>query len=110
MDDNTLQLVKSMVDMSISNYFWWFVIAGAALFCKNMIENIVTGLMFLWGKDYNVDDEVYLNGKKKARIVRQTLGKTTFYIYEGNRRLVVPNKMLPSMQIEVALKTEQILE
>lgn len=106
MDEKSIELLKSMVDSTISNYFWWFVIAGAALFFKNLVESIVSGMMFYWGRDYNVDDEVVLQGNRKARIVRQTISKTTFYIYEGNRRLIVPNHDLPSMRIETVLRTE----
>lgn len=95
-----------MVESTISDYFWWFVIAGTAIFCKNLIESIVSGLMFYYGKDYNVDDEVYLYGSKKARIVRQTIAKTTFYIYENNRKLIVQNNVIPSMQIETVLRTD----
>lgn len=106
MDEKSVELLKSMVDSTVSNYFWWFIIAGTALFFKNLVESIVSGMMFYWGRDYNVDDEVVLQGNRKARIVRQTISKTTFYIYEGNRRLIVPNHDLPSMRIETVLRTE----
>ena len=106
MDDKNLLLIKSMVDSTISNYLLWFIVAGAAVFCKNLIESIVTGMTFFWGKDYNVDDEVYLYGTKRARIVRQTISKTTFYLFETNRRLVVPNHSLPGLQIETVLRTD----
>lgn len=106
MDEKSIQLVKSIIDSTVNNYFWWFIIAGAALFFKNLVESIVTGMMFYCGRDYNVDDEVFLQGNRKARIVRQTISKTTFYIYEGNRKLIVPNHDLPSMRIETVLRTD----
>lgn len=106
MDEKSLLLIKSMVDATISNYFWWFVVAGMAMFCKNIIESMVAGMTFYLGRDYNVDDEVYLFGNKKARIVRQTISKTTFYIYDGNRKLIVQNNALPNMQIETVLRTD----
>jgi hypothetical protein len=106
MDEKTLWLLKQSLDSTISNYFWWIIIAASAFFFKNLVESIVTGLTFYYGRDYNVDDEVILPGNRKARIVRQTITKTTFYIYEGNRRLVVPNRDLPSLRIETVLRTE----
>ena len=106
MDDKTLTALKAVFDMSLSNYSWWFIAAAMALFFKSMIEKIVSGLIFYFSRDYNVDDEVYLFGSKKARIARQTLTKTTFYLVETNRKLVVPNQMLPNLQIETTLKSE----
>lgn len=107
MDTKTIELIQTLVQTTTGEYFWWFLAAGVALFCKNLIENAVYGLTFLLGSDYNVDDEVYLYGNKKARIVRQTINKTVFYIYEGNRRLVVPNRYLYNLQIETVLPTER---
>ena len=98
--------IRTMVEAVTGQYTWWFVGGAAALFFKSAIENFVSGMVFYVGSDYNVDDEVYLNGAKKARIVRQTFTKTVFYITESNRRLIVPNRSLNSMGIEKVLSTE----
>ncbi len=103
MDQETL---KTIIDSTMGEYTWWFLGAAAALFFKSAIENFVSGIAFYIGSDYKVDDEVYIGGHKKARIVRQTFTKTVFYIYEGNRRLIVPNRSLNSMGIEKVLPTE----
>ena len=106
MDEKSILLIKSAFDTTFSNYFWWFIVAAVAMFCKNLVESVVTGLTFYWGRDYNVDDEVYLSGTRKARIVRQTISKTVFYMHDTNTRLVVLNRNLPNMQIETVLRSD----
>lgn len=106
MDEKAILLIKSTFDSTFSSYFWWFIVAATALFFKNLVESIVTGFTFYIGRDYNVDDEVYLFGTKRARIVRQTISKTVFYIYESNTKMVVPNRNLPNMQIETVLRSD----
>jgi len=100
------EAIKALIDGIMGEYTGWFITAAAALFFKGAIENFVSGLAFYFGGDYKVDDEVYINGRKKARIVRQTFTKTVFYIYEGNRRLIVTNRNLNCMGIEKVLPTE----
>lgn len=100
------EAIKTMMESIMGEYTWWFIAGAAALFFKGAIENFVSGLTFYLGSDYNIDDEVYIGGTKKARIVRQTITKTVFYIYEGNRRLIVANRSLNNMAIEKVLPTE----
>ena len=107
MDAKSVELVKTLIDSSVSNYFWWFLLAAGAIFFKSIIQSLVAGIIFFYNRDYKIDDEVYLFGTKKARVVRQTLTKTVFYIVETKRRLVVPNQLLDNMQIETVLKTEE---
>lgn len=98
--------IRALVDVSMNTYFWWFVGASAALFFKNLLENFVWGLTFVFGRDYNVDDEVLIGGIRKARIVRQTVTKTVFYLYDNNTVLVIPNKELHSLRCEKKLSGE----
>jgi hypothetical protein len=95
--------IKTLIDGWASEYLWWFMGIAAALFFKNGIEKFVSGLTFLFGSDYNLDDEVYINGIKRATIVRQTIGKTVFYLHDTNRRLVIPNNQLHSLRCEKVL-------
>jgi len=95
--------IQKTIEELMSQYTWWFVGGASALFFKSAIENLVSGLMFYFGSDYNVDDVVFIYGRKKARIVRQTFTKTVFYLTDTNRRLVVPNRSLSSMGIEKTL-------
>lgn len=100
------EAIKNIIDGLLGDYAFYFFGAAAALFFKGAIENFVSGLMFYYGSDYNVDDEVYIRGITKARIVRQTYTKTIFYLSDKNRRLVVQNRGLYMMQIEKVLPTE----
>ncbi len=98
--------IKTLVDSMAGEYLWWFMGAAAALFFKGAIEKFVSGLTFLFGSDYNLDDEVYIGGSKRATIVRQTIGKTVFYLNDTNRRLVIPNNQLHNLKCEKALLGE----
>lgn len=106
LDEKSIDLIKTALQGAFGDYFWWIIFAGIALFCKNMIERTVSGIIFYINRDYDVDDEVYILGTKKARVVRQTFTKTTFYLYDTNRRLTVANSNLGGLQIEVSLKTD----
>ena len=57
-------------------------------------------MQFFMGHDFDVDDVVWIKGRKKARIVRQTIFKTTFYVYDHERKFIVPNNRLWSLEIE----------
>jgi hypothetical protein len=74
---------------------------------KDAIQNFFTGLQFLWGHDFDVDDIVYIKGVKQARIVRQNVWKTTFYVFPHERKFVVPNHMLWKLDIEKELPTQK---
>lgn len=100
------EVIQTLVETMMGKYTWWFLGGASALFFKGAIENFVSGLMFYFGSDYNVDDEVYISGVKKARIVRQTFTKTVFYLVESNRRLIVQNRALNTLGIEKVLPTE----
>lgn len=100
--------LKQLVDAHVNDFLWWVLGIGMVLFFKNAIENFVWGLTFLLDKDYNVDDEVLIGGTRKARIVRQTITKTVFYLYDHNSRLVIPNKELHSLRCEKVLSGTKI--
>ena len=101
-----VDVFKTLMQGAMGEYFWWFVGAAVIFFFKGMMENFVSGLTFLFGNDYNVDDEVWIGGTDRARIVRQSLTKTVFYLYENNRRLVIPNKQLHGLRCEKVLPTQ----
>ena len=84
----------------------WIVFGLTALLgfiFKDTIQNFFIGIQFLWGHDFDVDDIVYIKGVKKARIVRQNIWKTTFYVYPHDRKFIVPNSMLWKLEIEKEL-------
>ena len=76
-------------------------------FYKTILTTTQSQVQFLWGNDFNVDDIVYIRGSKRARIVRQNLWKTTFYVYGHGRKFVVPNKSLWKLDIEKEIMGEE---
>ena len=104
--DNPQQIIETtetiITDM-IGHYGWMFIAAFAVLLFKNVVSNVLDGLMFMFGHDFDVDDIVYIGGEKKARIIRQTPTKTVFHLIETDRKLVVPNTALYSLKIEKVL-------
>jgi len=101
-----MEPVQTILESTMREYAWLFFCGAAALFFKGAVENFVSGLIFYLGSDYNVDDEVYIGGTKKARIIRQNFSKTVFYLEGTNRRLIVENRALNRMGIEKVLPTE----
>lgn len=91
----------------INQYFgeWgaWVIGAIAALAAKDSVSQFWSGFRFLLGSDFDVDDIVYINGTKKARIVRQGIYKTTFYLFDHDRKFIVPNNRLWLLNIEKQL-------
>lgn len=84
----------------------WGVLAISAFLgfaFKETIQNFFMGIQFLWGNDFNVDDIVFIKGYKQARITRQTITKTTFYVPKHERKFVVPNYLLWKLEIEKEL-------
>lgn len=95
----------------IQTYFgeWgaWVIGALVALAAKDSLSKFWSGARFLMGNDFNVDDIVYINGVKKARIVRQSIYKTTFYLYDHDRKFIVANDRLWLLNIEKELPGKQ---
>ena len=104
--DNPQQIIETtetiITDM-VGHYSWIFLAAIAVLLFKNVVSNVLDGLMFMFGHDFDVDDIVYIGGTKKARIIRQTPTKTVFHLIESDRKLIVPNTALYSLRIEKVL-------
>jgi len=98
-----IQTTETIITDMIGHYGWMFIAAFALLLFKNLVSNVLDGLMFMFGHDFDVDDIVYIGGEKKARIIRQTPTKTVFHLIETDRKLVVPNTALYSLKIEKVL-------
>ena len=98
-----LGAVTDMIKILIGEWGWLLAISIIAFAFKDAVSNFVIGMQFLWGNDFNVDDVVYIRGVKKARIIRQNIWKTTFYVYDHERKFVVPNNMLWRLEIEKEL-------
>lgn len=98
-----IQTTETIITDMVGHYSWMFIGAFFFLLFKNVVSNVLDGLLFMFGHDFDVDDIVYINGEKRARIIRQTPTKTVFHLLETDRKLVVPNTALYSLKIEKVL-------
>jgi hypothetical protein len=98
--DNPQQIIETIITDIIGHYGWMFLAAFAIMLFKNVVSNVLDGLLFMFGHDFDVDDIVYLKGNEKARIIRQTPTKTVFHMLDTDRKLIVPNTALYSLRIE----------
>ena len=105
MDDpqQIIQTTETIITDMAGHYSWMFIAAFFFLLFKNVVSNVLDGLIFMFGHDFDVDDIVFIGGEKKARIIRQTPTKTVFHLIETDRKLVVPNTALYSLKIEKVL-------
>jgi hypothetical protein len=101
-----IESTKAIVQHLISEWGWAIAIALLTIAMKDALSKLWLGIQFLWGNDFNVDDIVYINGNKKARIVRQGIFKTTFYLYEHDRKFIVPNDRIWTLNLEKELPKE----
>jgi len=101
--EEIIKATQTVVSNLMGHYGWMFIAAIAVLLFKNVVSNVLDGLLFMFGHDFDVDDIVYINGDKKARIIRQTPTKTVFHLIETDRKLIVPNTALYSLRIEKIL-------
>ena len=95
--------MKEIIQTFIAEWGWLTIVAIVTFAFNDTVSNLVIGAQFLWGNDFNVDDVVWIKGAKKARIVRQNIWKTTFYLYDHERKFIVPNNMLWRLDIEKSL-------
>lgn len=101
-----LEETKVIIEALIGQWGWLLAAAIGSVAFKDTASKFWLGMTFLLGNDFNVDDIVYINGTKKARIVRQSLNKTTFYVYDHHRKFIVPNDRIWSLNIEKTLPKE----
>lgn len=95
--------IERIISTIFGEVGWIIFAAIIALTFKNTIQRVVEGIMFFFGGDYKIDDIVYINGSKKARITRKGLTKTTFYVYDTKRKLIIRNDKLPHLMLEKSL-------
>jgi hypothetical protein len=98
--------MENIFTQYIGEWGWLLLLAFISFAFKDTINNFFIGIQFLWGNDFDVDDIVYIRGTKRARIVRQNIWKTTFYVYGHGRKFVVPNKSLWKLDVEKEIMGE----
>lgn len=97
--------IKELLQALISEWGWAIAVGLVTIAMKDGISKTWSGMLFLIGNDFNTDDIVYINGVKKARIVRQSVFKTTFYLYDHGRKFIVPNDRIWTLHLEKELPT-----
>ena len=123
MDVTQAQQIESAIQSNVSGllgeYGWMFLAALAILFFKTTIETLIAGLLVFVGNDYNNDDIIILDGRP-GRIVRVSMWKTTFYLYNvktssdgkkfvsGGTKMSVENDKLKDLKIEKPLDNVDI--
>ena len=108
------QAIQSSTSLLIGEYGWMFLAGLLVLFFKTSIESLLSGLLVFVGNDYNNDDIILLDGRP-GRIVRVTLWKTTFFLYNvkvnkdwekhivSGTKVVIQNAELKNLRIEKPL-------
>ena len=106
--------IQSSTSLLLGEYGWMFLAGLVVLFFKTSIESLLSGLLVFVGNDYNNDDIILLDGRP-GRIVRVTLWKTTFFLYnvkvnkDGEKnivsgtKVVIQNAELKNLRIEKPL-------
>ena len=95
--------ISEIAKQIISEWGWMILVGLLTIAMRDGIAKTWSGFLFLIGNDFNIDDTVYINGNKKARIVRQSIFKTTFYLYDHGRKFVVPNDRIWTLNLEKEL-------
>lgn len=101
-----MKKLQEIIEIFIGEWGWMLIAALVTIAFKDAILKLWNGILFLYGSDFNVDDIVWINGTKKARIVRQSVYKTTFYLYDHQRKFIVPNDRIWSLKLEKILPTD----
>ena len=111
--------VQSDVSILLGEYGWLLLAALVVLFFKTTIETLIAGLVVFVGNDYNNDDIIILDGRP-GRIVRVSMWKTTFYLYNiktgadgkkfvsGGTKMSVENDKLNDLKIEKPMESVDV--
>lgn len=95
--------IQEIAKTLIAEWGWAIAVGLLTIAMRDGISKTWTGMLFLVGNDFNIDDIVFINGNKRARIVRQSIFKTTFYLYDHGRKFVVPNDRIWTLNLEKEL-------
>ena len=83
----------------IGEYGWLFVGAFVALMAKDVLMNIVQGMVVFVGNEWKNDEILYLSGRK-ARVIRKGCLSTTFQMDDRSTSMIVPNSQLKNLTVE----------
>lgn len=83
----------------IGEYGWLFAGAFVALMAKDLLMNMVQGMIVFIGNEWKNDEILYLSGRK-ARVIRKGFLTTTFQMDDRMSSMIVPNSQLKSLTVE----------
>ena len=95
--------VENIAKNLFSEYGWIFAAGVVALLVKDVMINLVKGILIFYGHDFDNDDVIYISGRQ-ARIVRVGVTSTTFYMSDRKTKMVVPNEQLKVLSNEKSLE------
>jgi len=95
---------QPMVEDLIGSYGWIFIAGVVGLMFKSLITSVAEGAMIRFGGDIDLDDILYINGRK-TRVIRQSLRRTYFHVEDekyGKFKtvLIVPNDRFKYLTVE----------
>lgn len=83
----------------IGEYGWLFAAAFVALMAKDLLMNMVQGMIVFIGNEWKNDEILYLSGRK-ARVIRKGLLITTFQMEDRQSSMSIPNSQLKTLTVE----------
>jgi len=102
-----MEEIQPVVEQLIGSYGWLLIVGAMGIIFKSLISNIAEGIMVMMGKDVDLDDVLYLDGRR-MRVIRQTIRRTYFHVEDqkyGKFKtvLIVPNERVKNFIIEKKL-------
>ncbi len=76
---------------------------------KDLMANVVQGLIIFWGNSWKNDEILYLNGRQ-ARIVRKGFFSTCFLMVDRHSSMSIPNCNLKDCVVERVLPNGELPE
>jgi hypothetical protein len=91
--------VEEVTKIVLGDYGWLFLVGIIVLMSRSLITNIVASMM-IRGPKFSELDIIFISGRK-AMILNIGIRKTSFYMYDRQTLMIVPNEKLNSLTIEV---------
>ncbi len=62
-----IQTTETIITDVIGHYGWMFIAAFAVLLFKDVVANVLAGMTFMFGHDFDVDDICVHRGRKESK-------------------------------------------
>ena len=111
---------ETQIETFIGGQVYWLLGLALLFLVRNLIEEVIAGILIFFGNDYNMDD-VVLFDDLPSRIIRVGLYKSIFFIYRiendpytgkafisGGYKRVIKNSALKDHNIDKPLENIDI--